>query len=135
MRSNATILVSYSCRRSAAWASASKAAGFILLNPNADQLARENRAAWRAHKGSPQQLYSCTTCRLKLDAVRTLLSGHGFHLSKAQNTCQITNFNLSGSRGRTPKQQTSNEPRAPGPLLRHEATLRVRKIPPLAQGG
>jgi hypothetical protein len=31
--------------------------------------------------------------------VRTLLSGHGFHLSKAQNTCQITNFNLSGSRG------------------------------------
>jgi hypothetical protein len=31
--------------------------------------------------------------------VRTLLSGHGFHLSKAQNTCQITNFKLSGSRG------------------------------------
>jgi hypothetical protein len=28
----------------------------------------------------------------------TLLSGHGSHLSKAQNNCQITNFNLSGSR-------------------------------------
>jgi hypothetical protein len=41
MRSNATILVSYSCRRSAAWASAFQASGFVLLDPDADQLARE----------------------------------------------------------------------------------------------
>jgi predicted sugar kinase len=54
--------------------------------------------------------------------VRTLLSGHGFHLSKAQNTCQITNFNLSGSRGAlqgaaglglfTPQLQTSEDGRS-----------------------
>ena len=36
---------------------------------------------------------------LELDAVRTLLSGHGFHLSKARNAGQFTNFNLSTSRG------------------------------------
>src|SRR5215510_12867798 len=75
-----------------------QAAGFILLNPNADQLAREIVPLGEPIKGLPSNVL-LHHLPLKLDAVRTLLSGHGFHLSKAQNTCQITNFNLSGSRG------------------------------------
>src|SRR5258705_12759313 len=74
-----------------------QAAGFILLNPNADQLAREIVPLGEPIKGLPSNVL-LHHLPLKLDAVRTLLSGHGFHLSKAQNTCQITNFNLSGSR-------------------------------------
>src|SRR6478672_8095399 len=75
-----------------------QAAGFILLNPNADQLAREIVPLGEPIKGLPSNVL-LHHLPLKLDAVRTLLSGHGFHLSKAQNTCQITNFNPSGSRG------------------------------------
>src|SRR5258705_11508784 len=75
-----------------------QAACFILLNPNADQLAREIMPLGEPIKGLPSNVL-LHHLPLKLDAVRTLLSGHGFHLSKAQNTCQITNFNLSGSRG------------------------------------
>src|SRR5882672_6081933 len=75
-----------------------QAAGFILLNPNADQLAREIVPLGEPIKGLPSNVL-LHHLPLELDAVRTLLSGHGFHLSKAQNTCQITNFNLSGSRG------------------------------------
>src|SRR4051812_21386118 len=75
-----------------------QAAGFIPLNPNADQLAREIVPLGEPIKGLPSNVL-LHHLPLKLDAVRTLLSGHGFHLSKAQNTCQITNFKLSGSRG------------------------------------
>src|SRR3954471_7696508 len=75
-----------------------QAAGFIPLNPNADQLSREIVPLGEPIKGLPSNVL-LHHLPLKLDAVRTLLSGHGFHLSKAQNTCQITNFNLSGSRG------------------------------------
>src|SRR5215211_8396729 len=74
-----------------------QAAGFILLNPNAYQLARDIVSFGEPIKGLPSNVL-LHHLPLKLDAVRTLLSGHGFHLSKAQNTCQITNFNLSGSR-------------------------------------
>ena len=75
-----------------------QAAGFVLLNPNADQLAREIVPLGEPIKSLPSNVL-LHHLPLKLDAVRTLLSGHGFHLSKAQNTCQITNFNPSGSRG------------------------------------
>jgi hypothetical protein len=95
-----------------------QAAGFILLNPNADQLAREIVPLGEPIKGLPSNVL-LHHLPLKLDAVRTLLSGHGFHLSKAQNTCQITNFNLSGSRGAlqgaadlglfSPQQRTSED--------------------------
>src|SRR5438034_7720199 len=66
-----------------------QAAGFILLNPNADQLAREIVPLGEPIKGLPSNVL-LHHLPLKLDAVRTLLSGHGFHLSKAQNTCQIS---------------------------------------------
>src|SRR5207244_1593747 len=74
-----------------------QAAGFILLNPNADQLPREIVPLGEPIKGLPTNVL-LHHLPLKLDAVRTLLSGHGFHLSKAQHTCQITNFHLSVSR-------------------------------------
>src|SRR5204863_251305 len=82
-----------------------QAAGFILLNPDADQLAREIVPLGEPIKGLPSNVL-LHHLPLKLDAVRTLLSGHGFHLSKAQNTCQITNFNLSGSRGALPSSRS-----------------------------
>src|SRR5713226_9358246 len=62
-----------------------QAAGFILLNPNPDQLAREIVPLGEPIKGLPSNVL-LHHLPLKLDAVRTLLSGHGFHLSKAQNT-------------------------------------------------
>src|SRR5882757_9076825 len=86
-----------------------QAARFILLNPNADQLAREIVPLGEPIKGLPSNVL-LHHLPLKLDAVRTLLSGHGFHLSKAQNTCQITNFNLSGSRGALQCSPTSAAP-------------------------
>src|SRR5712672_910637 len=58
-----------------------QAAGFILLNPNADQLAREIVPLGEPIKGLPSNVL-LHHLPLKLDAVRTLLSGHGFHLRK-----------------------------------------------------
>ena len=81
IRSNATILVSYSCSRSAAWASASKPPA-SSSPPKRGSAGARDRAAWRAPKRCPPAMYSCTTWRLKLDAVRTLLSGHGFIFRK-----------------------------------------------------
>src|SRR5258707_4796688 len=84
-----------------------QAARFILLNPSADQLAREIVPLGEPIKGLPSSVL-LHHLPLKLDAVRTLLSGHGFHLSKAQNTCQITNFNLSGSRAHSTSRSESD---------------------------
>jgi hypothetical protein len=70
----------------------------MLLNPDADQLAREIVSFGELIAGLPSHIL-LHYLPLELDAVTTLLSCHRSHLSEAQNTCQFTNFNLSGSRG------------------------------------
>ena len=58
--------------------------GFILLNPDADQLAREIMPLGEPVKGlSGNELLR--DLALERNAVRTL-SGHGFHSSKAQHS-------------------------------------------------
>ncbi len=59
-----------------------KSTGFLLLNPDADKLAREIMPLGGPVKGlSGNELLR--DLPLERDAVRTL-SGHGFHFSKAQ---------------------------------------------------
>ncbi len=61
-----------------------QAASLILLNPDADQLARQIMPL-----GEPVKALTGNVLRhhlpLELDAVRALFD-HGFHLSKAQHT-------------------------------------------------
>src|SRR5215470_4124656 len=84
MRSNAAIFASYSWSRSAAWASSSKAAGFILLNPDPDQLTRDIMPLGKRIQALPGNEL-LRDLPLELNAVGTL-SGHGFHPLKAQLT-------------------------------------------------
>ena len=83
MRSNAAILASYSWSRSAAWASR-PGAGFILLNPDANQLTRDIMPLGKRVQALPGNEL-LRDLPLELNAVGTL-SGHGFHPLKAQLT-------------------------------------------------
>src|SRR6476469_5184703 len=75
-------------------------AGFILLDPDTDQLARQIMPLGKPVKALPGNVL-LNDLPLELDAVRTL-SGHGFHLSKAQLI--LSNYSLQPVRfqGRTP---------------------------------
>src|SRR6516162_4639347 len=72
-------------------------AGFILLNPDANQLTRDIMPLGKRVQALPGYEL-LRDLPLERDAVGTL-PGHGFHPLKAQLTCQITSLDLSGPRG------------------------------------
>jgi hypothetical protein len=83
-------------------------AGFVLLNPDADQLARKVMPFGERVQGFPRNEL-LRDLPLELDAVRAML-GHGFHPSKAQLTLSKQKPQPVRPKGRTPKDGVIGRP-------------------------